>query len=113
MHSGADAHLVVQTDAAINPGNSGGPVVQDGLVVGVAFQGFPGAENMGFFIPIPIVRHFLANLERRPLRRLPRHRPRDDAAHLARVPGASAACRTAGAASWSTAWRRAGRSTAS
>ena len=62
VHSGADAHLVVQTDAAINPGNSGGPVVQDGLVVGVAFQGFPGADNMGFFIPVPIVRHFLANL---------------------------------------------------
>jgi len=32
-------------------------------VVGVAFQGFPGADNMGFFIPVPIVRHFLANLE--------------------------------------------------
>ncbi len=63
VHSGADAHLVVQTDAAINPGNSGGPVLQDGRVVGVAFQGFPGADNMGFFIPIPIVRHFLANLE--------------------------------------------------
>jgi hypothetical protein len=31
--------------------------------VGVAFQGFPGADNMGFFIPVPIVRHFLANLE--------------------------------------------------
>ncbi len=63
VHSGADAHLVVQTDAAINPGNSGGPVVQDGRVVGVAFQGFPGADNMGFFIPIPIVRHFLDNLK--------------------------------------------------
>ena len=63
VHSGADSHLVVQTDAAINPGNSGGPVVQDGRVVGVAFQGFPGADNMGFFIPVPIVRHFLANLE--------------------------------------------------
>jgi S1-C subfamily serine protease len=63
VHSGADAHLVVQTDAAINPGNSGGPVVQEGRVVGVAFQGFPGADNMGFFIPVPIVRHFLKNLE--------------------------------------------------
>jgi S1-C subfamily serine protease len=62
VHSGADSHLVVQTDAAINPGNSGGPVVQDGRVVGVAFQGYPGADNMGFFIPIPIVRHFLDNL---------------------------------------------------
>jgi len=38
-------------------------VVQDGRVVGVAFQGFPGADNMGFFIPIPIVHHFLANLK--------------------------------------------------
>jgi S1-C subfamily serine protease len=63
VHSGPDAHLVVQTDAAINPGNSGGPVVQDGRVVGVAFQGFPGFDNMGFFIPIPVVRHFLQDLE--------------------------------------------------
>jgi S1-C subfamily serine protease len=62
VHSGIDAHLVVQTDAAINPGNSGGPVVQQGRVVGVAFQGFPGFENMGFFIPIPVVRHFLEDL---------------------------------------------------
>jgi len=62
VHSGLDSHLVVQTDAAINPGNSGGPVVQDGRVVGVAFQGFPGFENMGFFIPIPVVRHFLDDL---------------------------------------------------
>ncbi len=63
VHSGIDAHLVVQTDAAINPGNSGGPVVQDGYVVGVAFQGFPGFDNMGFFIPVPVVRHFLDDLE--------------------------------------------------
>jgi hypothetical protein len=62
VHSGIDAHLVVQTDAAINPGNSGGPVVQDGRVVGVAFQGYPGFDNMGFFIPVPVVRHFLADL---------------------------------------------------
>jgi S1-C subfamily serine protease len=63
VHSGIDAHLVVQTDAAINPGNSGGPVVQDGRVVGVAFQGYPGFDNMGFFIPVPVVRHFLADLD--------------------------------------------------
>jgi S1-C subfamily serine protease len=63
VHSGVDAHLVVQTDAAINPGNSGGPVVQDERVVGVAFQGFPGFDNMGFFIPIPVVRHFLDDLQ--------------------------------------------------
>jgi S1-C subfamily serine protease len=63
VHSGIDAHLVVQTDAAINPGNSGGPVVQEGRVVGVAFQGYPGFDNMGFFIPVPVVHHFLADLE--------------------------------------------------
>jgi S1-C subfamily serine protease len=63
VHSGIDSHLVVQTDAAINPGNSGGPVVQEGRVVGVAFQGYPGFDNMGFFIPVPVVHHFLADLE--------------------------------------------------
>jgi S1-C subfamily serine protease len=63
VHSGVDSHLVVQTDAAINPGNSGGPVVQDGRVVGVAFQGYPGFDNMGFFIPVPVVRHFLDDLK--------------------------------------------------
>jgi S1-C subfamily serine protease len=63
VHSGADQHLVVQTDAAINPGNSGGPVVQDGRAVGVAFQGYPGFDNMGFFIPTPVVRHFLENVK--------------------------------------------------
>ena len=39
-------------------------MVQDGRVVGVAFQGYPGFDNMGFFIPVPVVRHFLADLER-------------------------------------------------
>jgi S1-C subfamily serine protease len=63
VHTGFDAHLVVQTDAAINPGNSGGPVVQDGRVVGVAFQGYPGFDNMGFFIPVPVVRHFMKDIE--------------------------------------------------
>jgi S1-C subfamily serine protease len=59
MHSGADAHLTVQTDAAINPGNSGGPVVSGGAVVGVAFQGSMQLNNVGFFIPTEVIRHFL------------------------------------------------------
>jgi len=58
-HSSVDAHLTVQTDAAINPGNSGGPVVQDGAVMGVAFQGISGLDNVGFFIPAEVVHHFL------------------------------------------------------
>lgn len=55
--------LAVQTDAAINPGNSGGPVIQDDKVVGVAFQGQPGLENAGFFIPPNVIRHFLKDIE--------------------------------------------------
>ncbi len=62
-HSGADSHLVVQTDAAINPGNSGGPVMQAGQVVGVAFQGLMQAENIGYLIPTTVIKHFLADIE--------------------------------------------------
>ncbi|MEO6035636.1 MAG: trypsin-like peptidase domain-containing protein [Verrucomicrobiota bacterium] len=62
-HAGNRSSLAVQTDAAINPGNSGGPVVQDDLVVGVAFQGLSGLENTGFFIPPPVIRHFLKDIE--------------------------------------------------
>jgi S1-C subfamily serine protease len=63
VHSGTSQFLTGQTDAAINPGNSGGPVIQDGKVVGVAFQGNKNLENMGFFIPPPIIDHFLSDLD--------------------------------------------------
>ena len=64
-HSGVDSHLTIQIDAAINPGNSGGPVLQDGKVVGVAFQGYSGdvAQNVGYMIPTPVVRRFLKDIE--------------------------------------------------
>ncbi len=64
-HSGADQHLAIQIDAAINPGNSGGPVIQDDKVVGVAFQGYSAnvAQNVGYMIPIPVVRRFLKDIE--------------------------------------------------
>jgi len=61
--TGADEHLVIQTDAAINPGNSGGPVIQKGKVVGVAFQGLTRAENIGYMIPTTVIRHFLKDIE--------------------------------------------------
>jgi S1-C subfamily serine protease len=61
-HSGADKHLVIQTDAAINPGNSGGPVMQGDKVVGVAFQGLREAENVGYMIPTTVIEHFLADV---------------------------------------------------
>src|SRR5260221_9271265 len=62
-HIGNRRLLSVQTDAAINPGNSGGPVIQEDRVVGVAFQGRAGLENAGFFIPTPVIEHFLKDIE--------------------------------------------------
>ena len=64
-HTGADSHLTIQTSAAINPGNSGGPVLQDGKVIGVAFQGFNGevAQNVGYMIPVSVVQRFLKDIE--------------------------------------------------
>jgi S1-C subfamily serine protease len=62
-HIGNRRLLTCQTDAAINPGNSGGPVIQDDRVVGVAFQGMAGLENAGFFIPTPVILHFLKDIE--------------------------------------------------
>ncbi len=64
-HSGIDQHLAIQVDAAINPGNSGGPVLQNGKVVGVAFQGYSGAvaQNVGYMIPVPVISRFLKDIE--------------------------------------------------
>jgi S1-C subfamily serine protease len=64
-HSGVDQHLAIQIDAAINPGNSGGPVLQNGKVVGVAFQGYSGrvAQNVGYMIPVPVIERFLKDIE--------------------------------------------------
>lgn len=64
-HSSVDNHLSIQVDAAINPGNSGGPVLQNNLVVGVAFQGYSGAvaQNTGYMIPVPVIERFLKDVE--------------------------------------------------
>lgn len=55
--------LAAQLDAAINPGNSGGPVISDGLLVGIAFQGNSSGEGLGYMIPTEIIRHFLKDIE--------------------------------------------------
>ena len=62
-HSTVDAHLVMQVDAAINPGNSGGPVLFNDKVVAIAFQGMMGAQNIGYTIPLPVIDHFLKDIE--------------------------------------------------
>lgn len=55
--------LSVQIDAAINPGNSGGPVLSKGKIAGVVMQGLTGADNIGYMVPTPTVRHFFKDME--------------------------------------------------
>ncbi len=62
IHSGLPL-LAVQIDAAINPGNSGGPAIADDRIIGVAMQTNTQAENMGYIIPVPVIRHFLEDIE--------------------------------------------------
>jgi len=62
-HSGENL-LCVQIDAAINSGNSGGPAMQGNKVVGVAFETLSSAQNIGYIIPVPVIRHFLEDIDR-------------------------------------------------
>lgn len=62
-HSSIDSHLVMQVDAAINPGNSGGPVLFNNKVIGIAFQGIAASQNIGYTIPLPVIEHFLKDIE--------------------------------------------------
>jgi len=55
--------LAVQIDAAINSGNSGGPVLIGDRISGVVMQYLEKSENIGYMVPMPIVKHFLKDLE--------------------------------------------------
>ena len=53
---------VIQTDAAINPGNSGGPLLNSvGQVIGVNVAVSQVANNIGFALPINVVKESLDN----------------------------------------------------
>ncbi len=53
---------VIQTDAAINPGNSGGPLVDsDARVIGINTAVSRNGENIGFALPINVVKESLKN----------------------------------------------------
>lgn len=59
----------IQTDAAVNPGNSGGPVVAaDGDVLGITTSKFTQADNVGFAIPVSVLREELKSLDQNPER---------------------------------------------
>ena len=61
-HSG-EMFLAVQVDAAVNPGNSGGPALSNGRIVGVVMQVITESQNIGYLVPVNMVKHFIDDMK--------------------------------------------------
>lgn len=61
-HSG-ESFLAIQVDAAVNPGNSGGPALSDGKIVGVVMQVITSSQNIGYLVPVSMVKHFIEDMQ--------------------------------------------------
>ncbi len=55
--------MSIQIDAAINPGSSGGPAISEGKIVGVVMQQIPKLQNIGYLVPVEVIKHFLEDVK--------------------------------------------------
>ena len=55
---------LIQTTAPLNPGDSGGPLINsEGRVVGITTAMMVGTQNIGFAIPVDVVKEILGELK--------------------------------------------------
>lgn len=67
-----DRWLMIQASLQQNRGNSGGPVLKDGKVVGIAFQGMRASDRINYCIPINLVKRLMPVLDKQQM--IPRWR---------------------------------------
>jgi len=54
--------LRIQVDTPINPGNSGGPAIAGDKMIGLAFSGLVGSQNIAYIIPCEEIELFLKDI---------------------------------------------------